>query len=158
MQIGEGILSGPIFLSYTFYIYLNVQLYACYFNSGGTYDHFTMVHGVDTISGNQLHWSVRNCTDQPSGHHLGLGVREGQRRLQPYCVWHQVKEQKSLQITLDIYHQRSMILMKHCYFSHPKYRAALYQKFPALACQPSAEESGSVASGATTACEEKPSA
>ncbi|XP_013144448.1 PREDICTED: opsin-1 [Papilio polytes] len=42
--------------------------------------------------------------------------------------------------------------------SHPKYRAALYQKFPALACQPSAEESGSVASGATTACEEKPSA
>nr|BAP11265.1 long wavelength-sensitive opsin 2 [Graphium sarpedon] len=42
--------------------------------------------------------------------------------------------------------------------SHPKYRAALYQKFPSLACQPSPDESGSVASGATTACEEKPSA
>lgn len=43
-----------------------------------------------------------------------------------------------------------------CY-SHPKYRAALYARFPALACQPSPEENGSVASAAT-ATEEKPSA
>ncbi|CAH4030808.1 opsin-1-like [Pieris brassicae] len=43
--------------------------------------------------------------------------------------------------------------------SHPKYRAALYQRFPALACQPSpAEETGSVASAATACTEEKPSA
>lgn len=41
--------------------------------------------------------------------------------------------------------------------SHPKYRAALYARFPALACQPSPEENGSVASAAT-ATEEKPSA
>ncbi|VVC94177.1 unnamed protein product [Leptidea sinapis] len=44
--------------------------------------------------------------------------------------------------------------------SHPKYRAALYQRFPALACQPSPEEAanGSVASAATACQEEKPSA
>nr|QPZ55121.1 LWRh [Eumaeus atala] len=42
--------------------------------------------------------------------------------------------------------------------SHPKYRAALYARFPALACQPSADESGSVASSATAVQEEKPSA
>nr|BAP11266.1 long wavelength-sensitive opsin 3a [Graphium sarpedon] len=41
--------------------------------------------------------------------------------------------------------------------SHPKYRAALYQRFPSLACQPSPEETGSVASG-NTVCEEKPPA
>nr|AAT91645.1 long wavelength-sensitive rhodopsin [Apodemia mormo] len=40
--------------------------------------------------------------------------------------------------------------------SHPKYRAALYAKFPALACQPESDESGSIASTATTA--EKPAA
>nr|BAJ22054.1 long wavelength-sensitive opsin [Parnassius glacialis] len=42
--------------------------------------------------------------------------------------------------------------------SHPKYRAALYQRFPALACRPSAEENGSVASANTAVCEEKPAA
>ncbi|KPI93338.1 Opsin-1 [Papilio xuthus] len=42
--------------------------------------------------------------------------------------------------------------------SHPKYRAALYQKFPSLSCQPSAEEVASVVSGVTTCCDEKPSA
>ncbi|XP_041974748.1 opsin-1-like [Aricia agestis] len=42
--------------------------------------------------------------------------------------------------------------------SHPKYRAALYARFPALACQPSADESGSVASSGTAVQEEKPSA
>ncbi|XP_045760488.1 opsin-1-like [Maniola jurtina] len=42
--------------------------------------------------------------------------------------------------------------------SHPKYRAALYARFPALACQPEpAADTGSVASAAT-ATEEKPSA
>lgn len=41
--------------------------------------------------------------------------------------------------------------------SHPKYRAALYARFPALACQPSPEDNASVASAAT-ATEEKPSA
>lgn len=42
--------------------------------------------------------------------------------------------------------------------SHPKYRAALYARFPALACQASPEaDTGSVASAAT-ATEEKPSA
>nr|ABI97876.1 long wavelength-sensitive opsin [Neominois ridingsii] len=41
--------------------------------------------------------------------------------------------------------------------SHPKYRAALYARFPALACQPSAEDTASVASAAT-ATEEKASA
>ncbi|CAH0722549.1 unnamed protein product, partial [Brenthis ino] len=41
--------------------------------------------------------------------------------------------------------------------SHPKYRAALYARFPGLACQPAPEENGSVASAAT-ATEEKPSA
>ncbi|KAJ0181192.1 hypothetical protein K1T71_003277 [Dendrolimus kikuchii] len=42
--------------------------------------------------------------------------------------------------------------------SHPKYRAALYQKFPSLSCQASPEESGSVASGTTAVSEEKPAA
>ena len=42
--------------------------------------------------------------------------------------------------------------------SHPKYRAELYKKFPSLACQASPDESGSVASGTTTATEEKPAA
>ncbi len=42
--------------------------------------------------------------------------------------------------------------------SHPKYRAALYQKFPSLSCQASPDESGSVASGATAVSEEKPAA
>nr|ABI97877.1 long wavelength-sensitive opsin [Oeneis chryxus] len=41
--------------------------------------------------------------------------------------------------------------------SHPKYRAALYARFPALACQPKADDTASVASAAT-ATEEKPSA
>ncbi|XP_023940138.1 opsin-1 [Bicyclus anynana] len=41
--------------------------------------------------------------------------------------------------------------------SHPKYRAALYARFPGLACQAAAEDNGSVASAAT-ATEEKPSA
>nr|AAT91644.1 long wavelength-sensitive rhodopsin [Apodemia mormo] len=39
--------------------------------------------------------------------------------------------------------------------SHPKYRAALYARFPSLACQPSPDESGSVASSATTAVQEE---
>ncbi|KAF9795137.1 hypothetical protein SFRURICE_004509 [Spodoptera frugiperda] len=42
--------------------------------------------------------------------------------------------------------------------SHPKYRAALYQRFPSLSCQASPDESGSVASGATAVSEEKPAA
>nr|AHA48184.1 long-wavelength opsin [Ctenoplusia agnata] len=42
--------------------------------------------------------------------------------------------------------------------SHPKYRAALYQKFPSLSCQASPDETGSVASGATAVSEEKPAA
>lgn len=42
--------------------------------------------------------------------------------------------------------------------SHPKYRAALYQKFPSLSCQASPEDGGSVASGTTTVSEEKPAA
>nr|ART29880.1 opsin [Eueides isabella]ART29883.1 opsin [Eueides isabella] len=41
--------------------------------------------------------------------------------------------------------------------SHPKYRAALYARFPGLACQSAPEDNGSVASAAT-ATEEKPSA
>nr|ADN96764.1 long wavelength-sensitive visual pigment [Heliconius hecale]ART29892.1 opsin [Heliconius atthis]ART29977.1 opsin [Heliconius hecale zuleika]ART30041.1 opsin [Heliconius melpomene]ART29896.1 opsin [Heliconius atthis] len=41
--------------------------------------------------------------------------------------------------------------------SHPKYRAALYARFPALSCQSAPEDTGSVASAAT-ATEEKPSA
>nr|ADN96759.1 long wavelength-sensitive visual pigment [Eueides vibilia] len=41
--------------------------------------------------------------------------------------------------------------------SHPKYRAALYARFPSLACQSAPEDNGSVASAAT-ATEEKPSA
>uniref|UniRef100_A0A182QYM4 G-protein coupled receptors family 1 profile domain-containing protein n=1 Tax=Anopheles farauti TaxID=69004 RepID=A0A182QYM4_9DIPT len=40
--------------------------------------------------------------------------------------------------------------------SHPKYRAALYQKFPSLSCQDAPADDGqSVASGATQASEEK---
>nr|ABF66146.1 opsin [Tharsalea nivalis] len=42
--------------------------------------------------------------------------------------------------------------------SHPKYRAALYARFPSLACQPSSDETGSVASTGTAIQEEKPSA
>ncbi|XP_077294538.1 opsin-1-like [Arctopsyche grandis] len=42
--------------------------------------------------------------------------------------------------------------------SHPKYRAALYKKFPSLSCQSSSDDTGSVASGATTVSEEKPAA
>nr|ABF66144.1 opsin [Tharsalea helloides] len=42
--------------------------------------------------------------------------------------------------------------------SHPKYRAALYARFPSLACQPSPDETGSVASTGTAIQEEKPSA
>nr|ABY84497.1 long wavelength-sensitive opsin [Danaus gilippus] len=42
--------------------------------------------------------------------------------------------------------------------SHPKYRAALYARFPALACQPSADDNVSAASAATACTEEKPSA
>nr|ART30082.1 opsin [Heliconius sara] len=41
--------------------------------------------------------------------------------------------------------------------SHPKYRAALYARFPGLFCQSAPEDNGSVASAAT-ATEEKPSA
>nr|ART29992.1 opsin [Heliconius hecuba flava]ART29996.1 opsin [Heliconius hecuba flava] len=41
--------------------------------------------------------------------------------------------------------------------SHPKYRAALYARFPGLSCQSAPEDTGSVASAAT-ATEEKPSA
>uniref|UniRef100_A0AAU8BC25 Long wavelength-sensitive opsin n=1 Tax=Adelpha phylaca TaxID=385133 RepID=A0AAU8BC25_9NEOP len=41
--------------------------------------------------------------------------------------------------------------------SHPKYRAALYARFPALACAPEPQDNTSVASSAT-ATEEKPSA
>uniref|UniRef100_A0A182NQX7 G-protein coupled receptors family 1 profile domain-containing protein n=1 Tax=Anopheles dirus TaxID=7168 RepID=A0A182NQX7_9DIPT len=40
--------------------------------------------------------------------------------------------------------------------SHPKYRAALYQKFPSLSCQDAPADDGqSVASGATQASDEK---
>uniref|UniRef100_A0A182KGL2 G-protein coupled receptors family 1 profile domain-containing protein n=1 Tax=Anopheles christyi TaxID=43041 RepID=A0A182KGL2_9DIPT len=43
--------------------------------------------------------------------------------------------------------------------SHPKYRAALYQKFPSLACQDSPVDDGqSVASATTGVSEEKPAA
>lgn len=35
------------------------------------------------------------------------------------------------------------------HFSHPKYRAALYKRFPGLACSPGADDSASAASGAT---------
>uniref|UniRef100_A0A1B0D995 G-protein coupled receptors family 1 profile domain-containing protein n=3 Tax=Phlebotomus TaxID=13203 RepID=A0A1B0D995_PHLPP len=42
--------------------------------------------------------------------------------------------------------------------SHPKYRAALYKKFPSLACNDPADDTASVASGATAVSEEKPSA
>ncbi|XP_055611119.1 opsin-1-like [Uranotaenia lowii] len=44
--------------------------------------------------------------------------------------------------------------------SHPRYRAALYQKFPSLSCTDAPEDSQSVASGTTAvvAAEEKPSA
>nr|ACN39591.1 long-wave-sensitive opsin [Dianemobius nigrofasciatus] len=42
--------------------------------------------------------------------------------------------------------------------SHPKYRAALTKKFPSLACGASDDGTSSVASGATTCTEEKPSA
>lgn len=43
-------------------------------------------------------------------------------------------------------------------FSHPKYRAALYKKFPALSCQAPAEETGSVVSAVTNVSDEKPAA
>lgn len=43
--------------------------------------------------------------------------------------------------------------------SHPKYRAALYKRFPSLVCSSPIESDGqSVASGATTVTEEKPAA
>ncbi|KAK7866063.1 hypothetical protein R5R35_013562 [Gryllus longicercus] len=42
--------------------------------------------------------------------------------------------------------------------SHPRYRAALQQKFPSLACANAADDTSSVASGVTTCTEEKPSA
>nr|AEG78684.1 green-sensitive opsin [Gryllus bimaculatus]BAR40297.1 green sensitive opsin [Gryllus bimaculatus] len=42
--------------------------------------------------------------------------------------------------------------------SHPKYRAALQKKFPSLACANAEDDTSSVASGATTCTEEKPSA
>nr|UUY85405.1 long wavelength-sensitive opsin [Epargyreus clarus] len=42
--------------------------------------------------------------------------------------------------------------------SHPKYRVALYQRFPSLACTPSPDESGSTASGNTVVSDEKQSA
>ncbi|XP_026745772.1 LOW QUALITY PROTEIN: opsin-1-like [Trichoplusia ni] len=42
--------------------------------------------------------------------------------------------------------------------SHPKYRAVLYQKFPALSCQVSPEDGGSIATGATVVSDEKPAA
>ncbi|XP_067014411.1 opsin-1 [Anabrus simplex] len=42
--------------------------------------------------------------------------------------------------------------------SHPKYRAALYKRFPSLACSAGTDDSTSVASGATTASEEKSNA
>lgn len=34
-------------------------------------------------------------------------------------------------------------------FSHPRYRAALYKRFPSLACAPSADDSTSTVSGVT---------
>uniref|UniRef100_A0AAU8BC24 Opsin n=1 Tax=Conopomorpha sinensis TaxID=940481 RepID=A0AAU8BC24_9NEOP len=42
--------------------------------------------------------------------------------------------------------------------SHPKYQAALYARFPSLACQGTPDDSGSVASATTAASEEKPAA
>lgn len=42
--------------------------------------------------------------------------------------------------------------------SHPKYRAALYKRFPSLSCTDAADDSASVASGATAVSEEKPAA
>uniref|UniRef100_A0A6B2EK04 Putative rhodopsin receptor 1 n=1 Tax=Phlebotomus kandelakii TaxID=1109342 RepID=A0A6B2EK04_9DIPT len=42
--------------------------------------------------------------------------------------------------------------------SHPKYRQALLKKFPSLACSDPADDTASVASGATAVSEEKPSA
>ncbi|XP_059618590.1 opsin-1-like [Phlebotomus argentipes] len=42
--------------------------------------------------------------------------------------------------------------------SHPKYRQALYKKFPSLSCQDTPDDTASVASGATAVSEEKPSA
>ncbi|XP_032529082.1 opsin-1-like [Danaus plexippus] len=42
--------------------------------------------------------------------------------------------------------------------SHPKYRAALYARFPALSCQASSDDNVSAASAATACTEEKPSA
>lgn len=39
--------------------------------------------------------------------------------------------------------------------SHPKYKVALEKKFPSLSCSAPADDSVSVASGATTVCEEK---
>jgi hypothetical protein len=41
------------------------------------------------------------------------------------------------------------IFVSTFHFSHPKYRAALYKRFPALACSPSTDDSASAASGAT---------
>ncbi|CAH2263061.1 opsin-1-like [Pararge aegeria] len=42
--------------------------------------------------------------------------------------------------------------------SHPKYRAALYARFPALACQAASEGDNTSVASAATATEEKPSA
>lgn len=42
--------------------------------------------------------------------------------------------------------------------SHPKYRAALYKRFPSLACSDAPDDSASVASGATAVSDEKPAA
>lgn len=44
------------------------------------------------------------------------------------------------------------------FYSHPKYRAALYKKFPSLSCQASPDDSNSVASVTTAVSEEKPAA
>ncbi|CAH2051555.1 unnamed protein product, partial [Iphiclides podalirius] len=42
--------------------------------------------------------------------------------------------------------------------SHPRYRAALYKKFPSLSCEPSPDDVTSTASSATAISDEKPSA
>lgn len=59
--------------------------------AGCPYDHFSMVHGLDSILSYQLHGSIRECTNQPSRNNLGLSFRQGQRCLQPDRIWHQVR-------------------------------------------------------------------
>lgn len=53
-------------------------------------DHFIVVHGMDSISGHQLHWYLWRCPNHTTGHHLGIVVCQGQRCLQSNCLRNQV--------------------------------------------------------------------